>query len=183
MLPRLWVEDPRPALWDASALERVPVAGVAPAGPRVITPHPGEAARLLSRLFPGGWDGAKLQAHRLEAVRRIAAATAAVVVLKGEGSLVADPTGAVEVAVSGGPALATAGSGDVLAGLGGALLARGLPAWAAARVAVHVHGVAGEQLGERTGAIALDVAEALPSAMGEVARAPGHPRWPVLHRG
>lgn len=184
MLPRLWAEDPRPALWDASALDCVPVEGGAPAGPRVITPHPGEAARLLARIDPqGSWDGAEVQAQRLEAARRIAAATFAVVVLKGEGSLVATPTGAVTVAVSGGPALATAGSGDVLAGLGGALLARGLPAGEAARVAVHVHGVAGERLGEDVGAVALDVAAALPSAMREVLQTPGHERWPGLVRG
>jgi ADP-dependent NAD(P)H-hydrate dehydratase / NAD(P)H-hydrate epimerase len=192
MLPRLWAEDARPALWDASALERVPVDGVAPAGPRVITPHPGEAARLLARLAPDeGWDGGLVQARRLEAARRLAAATRAVVVLKGEGSLVAQPApsgaaagaGAVAVAVSGGPALATAGSGDVLAGLGGALLARGLSPWMAARVAVHVHGVAGDRLGDGSGALALDVAEALPSALLHVVRDPAHARWPLLARG
>jgi hydroxyethylthiazole kinase-like uncharacterized protein yjeF len=185
MLPRLWAEDARPALWDASALDRVPLQGVVPAGPRVITPHPGEAARLLARLAPGeGWDGVQVQAQRLEVARRLAAATGAVVVLKGEGSLVARPTGEVVVAVSGGSALATAGSGDVLAGLGGTLLARGLPGWLAAQAAVHVHGVAGEQLGERAGAVALDVADALPSAMREVMQSPGpHPRWPVLVLG
>jgi NAD(P)H-hydrate repair Nnr-like enzyme with NAD(P)H-hydrate dehydratase domain len=152
----------------------------------VITPHPGEAARMLARLAPDeGWSGTKVQAQRLEAAQRLAAATCAVVVLKGEGSLVARAQGGGElvVAASGGPALATAGSGDVLAGLGGALLARGLPAWEAAQVAVHVHGVAGEQLGEQVGAIALDVAEALPSALREVLRDAGHPRWPVLVRG
>lgn len=188
MLPQLWAEDARPALWDASALDRVPVGGAMPGGPRVITPHPGEAARLLQRIEPEGvWDGAKVQAQRLQAAGRLAAALGAVVVLKGEGSLVAAPAGeragTIAVAVSGGPALATAGSGDVLAGLGGALLARGLSPWLAAQVAVHVHGVAGEQLGETAGAIALDVAEALPSAMREVVRSPAHPRWPVLARG
>jgi ADP-dependent NAD(P)H-hydrate dehydratase / NAD(P)H-hydrate epimerase len=184
MLPRLWADDPRPALWDASALDRVPVRGAAPGGPRIITPHPGEAARLLARIEPeAGWDGGRVQAQRLLAARAIAAATLAVVVLKGEGSLVATPAGEVAVAVSGGPALATAGSGDVLAGLGGALLARGRPAWEAATIAVHVHGVAGERLGDAAGAIALDVAEALPGAMQAVAATPVHPRWPVLVRG
>lgn len=184
MLPRLWLEDGRPALWDASALDHVPLHAAAPGGPRVITPHPGEASRMLQRLAPDeGWSGARVQARRLEAARRLAAATGAVVVLKGEGSLVATPTGAVAVAVSGGPALATAGSGDVLAGLGGAVLARGLPAETAAEVAVHVHGVAGERLGETAGALALDVAEALPSAIRAVVRSPAHPRWPALRRG
>lgn len=184
MLPRLWADDPRSALWDASALDGVPVGGPAPAGPRVVTPHPGEAARLLQRVEPqAGWDGARVQAQRVLAARTIAAATGAVVVLKGEGSLVVTPEGAVAIAVGGGPALATAGSGDVLAGLGGALLARGLGTERAASVAVHVHGVAGERLGERAGAVALDVAEALPGAMQAVVAGPSHPRWPVLRRG
>jgi len=186
LLPRLWAEDPRPALWDASALDGVPMTGLVPAGPRVITPHPGEAARMLARLAPGeGWSGARVQAQRIEAARRLAAATCAVVVLKGEGSLVARAgnDGALAVAVSGGPALATAGSGDVLAGLGGALLARGLPAWEAAQAAVHIHGVAGEQLGDEVGPIALDVAEALPSAIREVMLERVHSRWPLLVRG
>lgn len=182
MLPRLWTEDPRPALWDASALDRLPLRDGRPAGPRVITPHPGEAARLLQRLEPeAGWSGAQVQARRIEAARALAVASGAVVVLKGEGSLVATPDGALAVAVSGGPALATAGSGDVLAGLGGALLARGLSADVAAKVAVHVHGVAGERLGG--GTIALDVAQALPGAMDAVLKAPTHPRWPALRRG
>lgn len=196
MLPRLFTEDPRPALWDASALDCVPLSsgeakggargGAEPvlAGPRLITPHPGEAARLLQRLAPDeGWSGAQVQARRIEAALGLAAATGAVVVLKGEGSLVATPTGTVTVAVSGGPALATAGSGDVLAGLGGALLARGLKPEVAAQAAVHVHGVAGEQLGDGTGAIALDVAEALPLALRSVVQEPSHPRWPALRRG
>jgi hydroxyethylthiazole kinase-like uncharacterized protein yjeF len=183
-LLRLWTEDPRPALWDASALDQVPVRGAVAAGPRVITPHPGEAARLLHRLaLDEGWNGAKVQAQRLAAARRLAEATGAIVVLKGEGSIVARPTGEVEVAVSGGPALATAGSGDVLAGLGGALLARGLSPTEAARAAVHVHGVAGEQLGEGVGALALDVADTLPSAMRAVLQSPSHPHWPALVRG
>ncbi len=182
-LPRLWREDPRPALWDASALDHVPLGGPAAAGPRVITPHPGEAARLLQRLAADeGWGAAKVQAQRIEAARRLAAASGAVVVLKGEGTVVAEPSGGVVVAVSGGPSLATAGSGDVLAGCGGALLARGLDPFSAAQVAVHVHGIAGEQLAG-DGVVALDVAEALASAIEAARRAPAHPRWPRLVRG
>lgn len=182
MVPALFEHDPRPALWDASALHHVPLDGRTPAGPRVLTPHPGEAARLMQRLCPEqGWSTARVQAERLAVARQLAAALRAVVVLKGEGSLVAEPSGRIAVAVSGGPALATAGSGDVLSGLGGALLARGLPVGSAAAVAVHVHGVAGERLA--TGSVALDVAEALPAAMRAVAEAPEHPRWPTWRRG
>lgn len=184
LLPRLFREDPRPALWDASALDRVPADGVVPTGPRVITPHPGEAARMLARIDPDvGWSGSLVQAERLEAARRLAEATHALVVLKGEGTLIAAPEGLTWVAISGGPALATAGSGDVLAGFGGALLARGAPPAAAARIAVHVHGVAGEQLGDGPGPVALDVAEALPAVMRSLMGSPSHPRWPAWRRG
>ncbi|MEM7159265.1 MAG: NAD(P)H-hydrate dehydratase [Myxococcota bacterium] len=183
-LPRLYLQDPRPALWDASALDHVPLDGAQPAGSRILTPHPGEAARLLSRLEPDvGWSAALVQAERLESARRLAGATHAFVVLKGEGSLIAAPDGITWVAVSGGPALATAGSGDVLAGLGGSLLARGVPVSAAARIAVHVHGLAGEQLGDGPGPVALDIAEALPQAVRQLLADPEHPRWPALARG
>lgn len=180
-LARLYLEDERPALWDASALDRVPLPAE-PAGPRVLTPHPGEAARLLDRAAPdAGWTGAKVQGRRLDVARRLAALSGAVVVLKGEGSVIAEPSGAVWVALSGGPALATAGSGDVLSGLGGALLARGMRPAEAAAAAVHVHGVAGEGL--RVGSVALDVADALPAVMERLRDDPAHPRWPSFRRG
>ncbi|MEX1365716.1 MAG: NAD(P)H-hydrate dehydratase [Nannocystaceae bacterium] len=184
MLPRLFLEDSRPALWDASALDHVPTDGATPTAPRVITPHPGEAARLLAKIDPEvGWSSSLVQAERLEAARRLASAIHALVVLKGEGTVIAAPDGLTWVAVSGGPALATAGSGDVLAGLGGAMLARGASPSAAARVAVHVHGVAGERLGDGPGPVALDIAEALPEVMRALVEDSRHPRWPDLRRG
>ncbi len=181
-LARLFVEDPRAAVWDASALDEVPLGGGdVPAGARILTPHPGEAARMLDRFEPGaGWTSSRVQAVRLQAARTLARAAQAVVVLKGEGSVVAEPGGYVTVGISGGPALATAGSGDVLAGLGGALLARGLSPVAAACAAVHVHGVAGERLGDGPGPVALDIADAVPAALHAVMTAPAHPRWPAL---
>ncbi|MEM6991125.1 MAG: NAD(P)H-hydrate dehydratase [Myxococcota bacterium] len=196
-LAALWSDDDRPAVYDAGALDDVPLmcadraqAG-SMAGPRVITPHPGEAGRLLSRHDPSDpWSSGRVQQARLDAVRRLAACTGAVVVLKGEGTLVGTPAkdGApeavhVHVVPSGGPALATAGSGDVLAGLIAALLARGLTAPVAAAVGAYVHGVAGERLD--VGAVAMDVADALPLALGHVQSDAGrvHPRWPTLRRG
>ena len=88
----------------------------------------------------------------------------------------------VAIALSGGPALATAGTGDCLAGLIGALLARGLDAWTAACAGVHLHGVAGELLAaERRGAVALDLADAIGRAVAEPPAA--HPRWPDHYAG
>jgi NAD(P)H-hydrate epimerase len=176
-LAELWAEDPRPAVWDASALAEIagpPAEGRA----RIVTPHPAEAARLLSARTGEAWTAARVQADRVAAARAIAAAIGAVAVLKGEGTLIA-AVDRLAVCVSGAPALATAGSGDCLAGVIAALLARGLPPWQAACAGVHVHGVAGERLS--VGAVALEVAD----AVAEVLAAPPalHPRFPRLALG
>lgn len=182
-LPALWRGDPRPALWDASALDHVPLATAA-GGARVITPHPGEAARMLARAEPdAGWDARRIQAERLHAAATLARCFGAIVLLKGEGTIVADPEGRLAINVTGAPTLATAGSGDVLSGLGGALLARGLGAWETACIAAYVHGLAGEALAERgAGPMAMDVADALADAI-ERARAGFDPdSWPRWRR-
>ena len=142
-------------------LERVAAA----TAPAVLTPHPGEAARLL------GVATAAIEADRLAAVRRLAAASRAVVVLKGARTVVCDGTLGdefVSINPTGGPALATGGTGDVLAGAIGALLAQGVAAADAARLAVWVHGVAGELAGEALGnraATATDVTDRLGLAL------------------
>lgn len=172
--------DPRPMVWDASALDDF-VAG-ASAGPRVLTPHPGEAARMLARLDgDASWTNARVQADRREAARKLAERTAAVVVLKGEGTAVAERE-RLAICTTGGPALATAGSGDVLAGAIAALLARGLDAWSAACVGVHVHGLAGDAA-VVDGALALDIAENLPVALRSARQAEAPRAWPRLIRG
>jgi NAD(P)H-hydrate epimerase len=191
-LARLHRSDARPMVWDASGLDEY---GDHPgAGPRIVTPHPGEAARMLARLEPDrGWSSARVQADRRHAAEQLAALTGAVVVLKGEGTIVAQATGPereskVRLAIcsSGGPALATAGSGDVLAGAIAALLARGLDAWAAACVGVDVHALAGDCLNP-DGTLAMDIADTLPIALNEAAVGHGHgqppARWPALVRG
>ena len=181
-LAELDASDPRPMVWDASALDDF--VGDRSAGPRILTPHPGEAARMLARFEPDArWTNARVQADRRTAAERLATRTRAVVVLKGEGSVVAqlraDGSGTVDLAISttGGPALATAGSGDVLAGLIAALLARGLAPEQATMVGVHVHGLAGDAAAN-DGTLALDLAAALPSALAR-ARAGERPQaWP-----
>ena len=87
-------------------------------------------------------------------------------VLKGAGTITADPDGTVIVNATGAPALATAGSGDVLTGVIAALLAKGMPPLQAAAAGVAVHGRAGEACVHGDGTIASDVVEALPAAMG-----------------
>ena len=101
--------------------------------PTVLTPHDGEFARLA---------GEDVGVDRIGEARALAAATGAVVLLKGSTTVVAAPDGRVLVSVTGGPQLATAGTGDVLSGIIGAFLARGVDAWRAAAAAAHVHGAA-----------------------------------------
>ena len=124
----------------------------------ILTPHPLEAARLL------GVTSGVVQGDRLEAARELAARFDSVVVLKGSGTVIARPDGQVTVNTTGNPGLATGGSGDVLAGLCGALLAQGWPGWEAALGAVWIHGAAADRLvGLQAGPIGLTAGE-LPAA-------------------
>lgn len=130
--------------------------------PTVLTPHAGELGRLLGR------DSAEIGAHRLAAVREAATAAGAIVVLKGDDTIVTDGERVAVNALSA-PALATAGTGDVLSGLTAALLARGLAPFAAACAAVLAHARAGREAAARIGAaesvIATDVIEAIPAGL------------------
>jgi hydroxyethylthiazole kinase-like uncharacterized protein yjeF len=105
----------------------------------VLTPHPLEAARLLQR------QTAAVQADRLAAARELAHRFGGVVVLKGSGSVIAAPDGRVRINPTGNARLATAGTGDVLAGMVAARLAGGEDAFAAATAAVYQHGLAADQ--------------------------------------
>ncbi|BCX65869.1 NAD(P)H-hydrate dehydratase [Pseudomonas izuensis] len=133
---------PLPQVWDADALNMLAEERVNLPKDCVITPHPGEAARLL------GMSTAEIQADRPAAAHALSKKYAAVVVLKGAGSLIASPDGRLAVCHQGHPAMATAGLGDVLAGLVGALLAQGMDAFNAACLAVWLHANAGEQQGK-----------------------------------
>ncbi|POA22143.1 NAD(P)H-hydrate dehydratase [Pseudomonas sp. FW300-N1A1] len=134
--------SPLPQVWDADALNLLALGGVSLPKDCVITPHPGEAARLL------GISTAEVQADRLTVARALSTQFKAVVVLKGAGSLIASPDGRVFRCDRGHPAMASAGLGDVLAGVVGALLAQGMDAFEAAALAVWLHAVAGEGQGK-----------------------------------
>ncbi|HVW34736.1 MAG TPA: NAD(P)H-hydrate dehydratase, partial [Acidimicrobiia bacterium] len=125
----------------------------------VVTPHAGEYSRLARE--PVGED-------RVAAARRLAERAGAVVVLKGSRTVVADPTGRVALNVTGGPWLATAGTGDVLSGVVGALAAMGLPAFRAAAAGAWLHGRAADEAGH-AGLVAGDLIEALPGVLGRFA--------------
>jgi hydroxyethylthiazole kinase-like uncharacterized protein yjeF len=128
----------------------------------VLTPHAGELARLL------GEESSAVAARRLHSARRAADEAQAVVVLKGDDTLVAAPDGTCAVSRGGSSALATAGTGDVLSGVIGAYLAKGMDAFPAACAGVLVHAEAGRIAARRLGAegvIARDVIESLPAAL------------------
>lgn len=130
--------------------------------PTVLTPHAGELGRLLQT------DSRNVEAQRLRHAREAAQLAQAVVVLKGDDTLVADPSGMVAISRGSSPALATAGTGDVLCGVIAALLAQALPPFTAAAAAVMLHARAGRlaahAVGCAEGVIASDVIAALPCA-------------------
>jgi len=131
----------------------------------ILTPHPLEAARLL------GISAADVQADRPAAARALAERLAATVVLKGSGTVIAARDGAIVINTTGNPALATAGTGDVLSGLCGSLLAQGWPEWEAALAGVWLHGMAADLLvTEGAGPIGLTAGELIPAIRAEVNR-------------
>ncbi len=171
---RALLRSPLPVVCDADALNAF--AGDAGAfarrPPTVLTPHPGEAARLL-RL-----STRRIQADRLAAATKLAGQSRAVVLLKGSGTLIARPRGPVAVNPTGTPLMSTAGAGDVLTGVLGALLAGGLEPWIAAMAAAYLHGAAGERLAETlgdAGLLASELADAIPLVRRGLAGAAANP--------
>ena len=130
----------------------------------ILTPHAGEFARLA------GIGTGEIETDRVRHVRDLAARTSATVLLKGSRTLVGTPDGAVRINPTGGPFLATGGTGDVLTGMIAGLLARGCSPFDAGSVAAYVHGLAGRLAAEERGdgTTAADVLERVPRAMREV---------------
>ncbi|WP_079039776.1 NAD(P)H-hydrate dehydratase, partial [Streptomyces prasinopilosus] len=158
-----------PVLIDADGLRLADAAAVrARSAPTLLTPHAGEAAALL------GVEREEVEAGRLAAARELAGRYGATVLLKGSTTLVAGPKdgdgAAVRVNPTGTSWLATAGSGDVLSGLAGSLLAAGLSARDAGSAAAYLHGLAGRRAADGAPAGAHDVAEAIPDAWRDVMR-------------
>lgn len=122
----------------------------------ILTPHPGEAARLLER------KTAEINGDRLISAMELASRTGSITVLKGAGSVVATPEGKTYINTTGNPGMATGGSGDVLSGIIAALAGQGLDRESAAAAGVYLHGLAGDlaadQMGEY-GLIATDIAD------------------------
>jgi NAD(P)H-hydrate epimerase len=140
--------------------------------PIIVTPHPGEAARLL------GVTAAEINRDRVGAARRLATEAGAVVVLKGAATVIAAPDGRTALNPTGGPVLGSGGTGDVLCGVLAGLLGQRLPAFEAAALGAWIHGRAGERVAARrgrSGVLAGEIAEELPEtceALRTVAAAP-----------
>lgn len=131
----LFSELRQPMVVDADALNVL--ASQKAAGPRILTPHPGEFARLI------GSDIATVQSQRAQLAAEFAATHGVIVVLKGQGTVITDGD-RVAINRTGNSGMATGGSGDVLTGLMAALLAQGMPAFEAAQLGAHLHGLAGD---------------------------------------
>ncbi|HFQ80133.1 MAG TPA: NAD(P)H-hydrate dehydratase [Desulfobacterales bacterium] len=166
LVVKLYNELEIPMLIDADGLNCLkddlrPRAG----GPwRVLTPHPGEMARLT------GMSSRDIQTRRLETALSFARRQGVILVLKGAATIIAHPQGMAAINSSGNPGMAAGGMGDVLSGIIGGLLAQGLSAWDAARLGVYIHGWAADRLaGQATaGFLASEVANEVPLAFKEL---------------
>lgn len=161
---RVLLEAAVPMVVDADALTAMaedmkPFKAAPLPAPMILTPHPGEMARLCDSSVQ------EIQADRIRAAGELAARTGAIVVLKGARTVTASPDGRICINMSGNPGMGTGGMGDVLSGMAGALLAQGYSAWNAARAGVFAHGMAADMLASSRGPwgwTAMDVAKWLP---------------------
>ena len=159
------VRCPRPLALDADGLfpfARTALGALkARKAATILTPHPGEAARLL------GVTAAEINRDRVGAARRIATEAGSVVILKGAATVIAAPDRRTALNPTGGPALGSGGTGDVLTGIVASLLGQGMPAFEAATLGVWLHGFAGDRATSRrgrSGLLASEVAADLPEA-------------------
>ena len=166
LVRRLVRQLDRPMVVDADGVNAIsadPACLQGLTGPRILTPHPGEMARLL------GVTVAAVQSRRLEVARETARQYGAFVILKGAQTLVAAPDGRLSLNPTGNPALASGGTGDVLTGLIGGFLAQRLSHWDAARLGVYLHGLAADHFAAQHGPrslVAGDLLDRFPEVMG-----------------
>lgn len=170
LMERILKEAEAPVVIDADGLNALAGRITALKGTKakiILTPHPGEAGRLL------GVETADIQKDRVKAAERLVKETGATVILKGAGSVVATPEGEVFVNQTGNPGLATAGTGDVLSGMVGGFLAQGRSPSEAARAAVYIHGLAADMIkmerGE-AGMMAMDLLPLIPGILSSITR-------------
>lgn len=162
LVTRVCRESPCPVVLDADGINSLPphiLVEETVLAPLILTPHPGEMARLL------GVSTEYVQSHRREIVRRFVDETGVTLVLKGHHTLIGAPGRPLLENPTGNPGMATGGSGDVLAGMIGALVAQGMTPYDAALCGVYLHGAAGDRVAARLSQHSLlpsDVIEELP---------------------
>jgi len=159
-LLKIWLQQPVPLVLDADALQLIGQNAELKSilqqrsHPALMTPHPGEAATL------GGLTNEEIQQDRVSAALKLAADYNAVILLKGAGTVIAEPEGRWYINTTGNPGLSSAGTGDVLAGMLGAFIAQGCEAAAAARLGAWLHGAAADALvAQDTGPVGLTASE------------------------
>ena len=163
----------RPAVLDADALNALTGRTAILAScktPPIITPHPGEMARLEAEA-----TSQTVNRDRIGTATRFARERGLFVILKGARTIIARPDGAVAICPTGNPGMATAGTGDVLTGMVVGLLAQGLPSWEAACTATYLHGAAGDlaaAMKGEVGMIAGDLLEHIPTALNRILSPP-----------
>ena len=156
----------RPAVLDADALNALAARAAMLTEckiPPILTPHPGEMARLEVDA-----TSQSVNADRLGTARRFARERGVFLILKGARTVVARPDGSLMICPTGNPGMATAGTGDVLTGMVVGLLAQGVPSWEAACAATYLHGAAGDLAAGRLGPVGMiagDVIEQIPYAL------------------
>lgn len=180
LLEKLIKNSPVPLVLDAGALEalngRMELLKEAKKTP-VLTPHPGEMARLI------GTSVQEVQLNRLELARGYARRWNSILLLKGFNTIIADPDGKAAISPTGGPALATAGSGDLLTGLVSSFIAQGMTVENAARTGVFIHGLAGDFVPEGRGHMAGDVMKCYKKAFQYLEKeSEGRAKKPFLQR-
>ena len=148
----------RPCVLDADGLNALadePAILKRFVAPAIVTPHPGEMGRLIQL------SAAEVQRDRERIAKEFASHYGVIAVLKGHGTIVAHPDGRLWINDTGNPGMATAGMGDVLAGMIGALLGQKLPAFDAARLGAHLHGLAGDLAASEQGSVGLIASDLL----------------------
>jgi hydroxyethylthiazole kinase-like uncharacterized protein yjeF len=167
LIIKLYCESEIPLLVDADGLNILAADRALlkePAGPRILTPHPGEMSRLT------GMATQSIMKNRVAITQDFAAKHNVFVVLKGADTLVCDPRGYTAINPTGNPGMATGGMGDVLSGIIGGFLAQGLSPWEASCLGVYSHGLAGDRLAEETAAgyLASEVADQIPFVLEDL---------------
>lgn len=177
LLSRLIQTSPVPLVIDADGLNLIaadPEILSTRQSPVVLTPHPGEMARL------SGQTAADIQNDRIGHARAFAGQHGVVVVLKGAGTVVAQPDGTAFINPTGNPGMAAGGMGDVLTGIIAGLITQGMPADGAAQSGVYLHGLAADRLAQSkapVGYLATEVMDALPQALEETLTGDDHGPW------